>query len=283
MRSRLASCLREIMANDERVVLLLAGVGGYSFRDLDMERVFDLDVREQAIVGMAAGLSMEGMLPVIFTIAPFLVERALEQIKVDICAQKLKAILISIGASYDYAAEGLTHHCPEDISILMNMPDLHLVVPGTADEFEFMLRYACEKKNKAAYYFRLSKPAEAEGGWCMKVDDPQAFVLTVGPANELACAALGEVRRLNYLNICEVNPLDEVAIRALLCPRVLTIEPYYPVLPQEIMRLAEYPVKVEAVGLQRRFVYGAHTTKQLYEESGMSVEGIRQAYERLVA
>ena len=91
---------------------------------------------EQSTVSFAAGLAKLKFIPIIHSISPFLVERALEQLKIDFGYQKLGGNLVTIGSSYDYAKMGSTHHCPTDINLIGNIPDSEIIIPGTAKEFK---------------------------------------------------------------------------------------------------------------------------------------------------
>ena len=127
MRKQFVNTFESLISTDENLVLLLGDIGVFGFRNSFTkfpERVMNVGVLEQSTVGMAAGLARMGMNPVIHTIAPFLVERAYEQIKVDFGYQKLGCNLVSVGGSYDYAALGCTHHCPGDVGVLQNIPDI---------------------------------------------------------------------------------------------------------------------------------------------------------------
>ena len=73
---------------------------------------------------MAAGLSKVGLNPVVHTIAPFLIERSYEQIKIDLCYNNLKTNLVSVGNSFDYSGLGCTHHCPNDVMLINNLPNI---------------------------------------------------------------------------------------------------------------------------------------------------------------
>ena len=139
MRKQLVKTVSDILEKDPRVVLLLGDIGVYGFREAFEKypkRVYNIGILEQASVGLAAGLALEGMIPIFHTIAPFMVERALEQLKVDFGYQGLGGNFISVGGSYDYASLGATHHCPGDVQILKTIPGAQIFVPGHPIEFD---------------------------------------------------------------------------------------------------------------------------------------------------
>ena len=117
MRKQFVRTTEDVMAKDERLVVLLGDIGVFGFRSAFEQfpaRIYNIGICEQAMTSLAAGLSKEGLVPVVHSIAPFVVERCFEQIKVDFCYQKLGGNIVSVGGSYDYAALGCTHHCPGD-------------------------------------------------------------------------------------------------------------------------------------------------------------------------
>ena len=87
------------------------------------------------MANVAAGLSKTGFIPVIHTIAPFLVERSFEQIKLGFGYQKLKGNLVSVGAGFDYCTLGCTHHCYDDFALLKNVEGSQIIYPGSPKEF----------------------------------------------------------------------------------------------------------------------------------------------------
>ena len=114
MRKQFAKTTQEILVQDKKTILLLGDIGVFAFRnsfELYPERVYNIGILEQSMVSVAAGLALTGFIPIVHTIAPFTTERCLEQIKDDFGYQGLGGNIVSVGASYDYAALGCTHHC----------------------------------------------------------------------------------------------------------------------------------------------------------------------------
>jgi hypothetical protein len=122
--------------------VVLADISTSYFRDASKkypERVINVGIMEQTAVSLASGLALEGFHPIVHSITPFVVERPFEQIKDDFCYQGVGGTFISIGASYDYGTDGMTHHGSADVPILKTLPRMQICVPGTADEFEVLL------------------------------------------------------------------------------------------------------------------------------------------------
>lgn len=158
MRKNFPLITEKLMETDQKIFCLLGDIGVFSFRNIFKkygDRILNMSTMEQSMIGFAAGLSKAGFNPIIHTIAPFLVLRALEQIKVDFVYNKLSCNLVSVGASNDYAKLGTTHHCFEDINILSNYEDINLFIPSSEKDFKYLFKK--NYNNNSINYFRLSE------------------------------------------------------------------------------------------------------------------------------
>jgi len=108
MRKQFGKTLVKIAERDENIVLLIGDVEQEmaEYKKRWPERFFNLGLCEQTIISMAAGMALEGLRPVVYSITPFLIERPFEQIKIDIDEQNLPVILIGYA---DYPTHGPTH------------------------------------------------------------------------------------------------------------------------------------------------------------------------------
>jgi transketolase len=120
MRKRFYELATDALLDDARAAIVLAEIGASELPR--HERLFNVGIREQLMIGVAAGLALEGLRPIVHSYTPFLVERPYEQIKLDLGHQDVGAILVSTGASYDGATAGRTHQAPGDVALLSALP-----------------------------------------------------------------------------------------------------------------------------------------------------------------
>jgi transketolase len=95
------------------------------------------------------------LIPVVHTIAPFLIERSYEQIKLDFGYQKMGINLISVGSSFDYSKLGCSHHTYADVSLINHLKNSNIIIPGSANEFNVLFKKIYKKKT--INYFRLTE------------------------------------------------------------------------------------------------------------------------------
>jgi len=158
MRKTALDCVYKLSKIDERVVFVGSDLGPGVLDKMKTEfpdRFFMEGVSEQYIIGMAAGLAMEGFIPYVNTIATFLTRRCYEQVAVDLCMHDLPVRLIANGGGGVYAPLGPTHLAIEDIAIMRALPNMAVVVPCDADEMNRLMMSTLEWPHPI--YIRLAK------------------------------------------------------------------------------------------------------------------------------
>ena len=229
MRERFYELAREALDEDERVAVVTAQIGNEAIGE--HPRHFDLGIREQLMIGVAAGLALEGYRPIAHSYTPFLVERPYEMLKLDLGHNDLGAVLVSIGASYDAAHEGRTHQAPEDVALVAALPGWTIHVPGHVDEAERLFRQALGGDGRT--YLRLSEEtnhARVDPGWLtvLRHGSPGApLVVAVGPTLTSVLEATSD-RDATVAYIATVRPFPHDELRGALGDGtdVVLVEPY---------------------------------------------------------
>jgi len=147
MRNAYCKTLYEIMSRDEKVFALTADIGFCNFDHIIADfpdRFVNVGIAEANMMGIAAGLAMSGKIPFTFSIAPFVTMRCLEQIRVDLCYQKLPVKIIGAGGGFVYGPQGTTHHAIEEIGILRTLPHMTVISPADSVEVGEAVRASME-------------------------------------------------------------------------------------------------------------------------------------------
>src|SRR2546427_7961929 len=158
MRATCQNMVYELAKQDERVIFIGSDLspGLLSGMKRDMpERYYMEGVSEANIIGMAAGLAMEGFIPFVHTIATFITRRCYEQVAVDLCLHNLPVRLIGNGGGLVYAPLGPTHLAIEDIAIMRALPNMTVVSVCDADEMTRFMNQTLDWPGPI--YIRLAK------------------------------------------------------------------------------------------------------------------------------
>ena len=228
MRKRFYELATRALDDDPRTAIVLAEIGASELPR--HERVFNVGIREQLMIGVAAGLAFEGLRPVVHSYTPFVVERPYEQIKLDHGHQDVGAILVSTGASYDGATSGRTHQAPADVALLSALPGWTIHVPGHPDELERVFAEALSTDDRV--YIRMSEesneaPVHADGlAVLRRGSDAAPVVVAVGPTLDETLAATRDLD-MTVAYLATVRPFDADGLRALVRGTdVVLVEPY---------------------------------------------------------
>ena len=227
MRSRFYELAGEALERDERVAVVSAEIGVGEIPS--HPRHFNVGIREQLMIGVAAGLALEGMRAIAHSYTPFVVERPYEQVKLDLGHQDLGAILVSTGASYDAARSGRTHQAPEDVAVMAALPGWTIHVPGHPDELERHFRAALGNDDRV--YIRMSEeenaaPVDGDGVVVLRRGTEAApLVLAVGPTLSETLKATAELD-VTVAYASTPRPFDADGLRAAAERDVVLVEPY---------------------------------------------------------
>jgi transketolase len=228
MRNAFADEMTKLGAEDPRAVLLSGDIGNKlfdKFKAVAPTRFFNCGVAEANMMSVAAGLALNGLRPVVYTITPFTTTRCFEQIRVDVCYHDAPVVIVGTGSGLSYAELGPTHHSLEDLAILRTLPGMTVVAPCDEVELRLLLRAAFAQKQPM--YMRIGKKGEP----VLHAHSPdlvlgKAITLRQGqaPGNDVcfvaagtvmpevlaaadALAALGYVVRVESFHT--IKPLDE--------------------------------------------------------------------------
>ena len=292
MRKQFVKTVELQIQRDESVVLLLCDIGVFGFQKAFKEvpdRVFNIGILEAATISLAAGLAKVGLIPTVHTIAPFLVERAFEQLKIDFGYQRLGGNFVSVGASYDYASLGCTHHCPGDVGILQNIPGMEIVVPGTAKEFDALFQQSYDNGNPT--YYRLSERENLNsqtvifGQANVLQKGSLATIVAVGPTLEYVLPAVQDID-VGVIYYTTLEPFDSETLKANVASsgKVLLVEPFYSgTLLRNIFHATHpKPLIIDSVGVPREFLTHYGEAKEHDQSIGFKSENIRSRLEALI-
>ncbi len=267
MRKIFPIAVEELMKKDKKIFCLMGDIGIFSFRNIFKkfeERILNMSTMEQTMIGFGAGLSKAGYIPIIHSITPFLVLRALEQIKIDFVYNKLSCNIISVGASNDYAKLGTTHHCFEDISVLSNYEDINLFLPSNPQEFKYLLQK--NYKNNSVNYFRISGNINKKifkNNSFIKNNKNKKLLIIVGNAinNKIFLNKNVDIYYINNISknmsLKFIKKYKSIAI----------IEPYYgSILERKIRKKRFLDTKILSIGYEKTIVhkYGSKTNQDKY-------------------
>ncbi|MGW0791428.1 transketolase family protein [Streptomyces sp. NPDC002911] len=236
MRDRFIATTTRLLDEDPRIALVLAEISRDGFDRAERahpDRVVNVGIREQLLIGAGAGMALTGLRPIMHTFASFLVERPFEQVKLDFGHQGLGGVLVSAGGSYDWPAGGFTHMSPGDVALLDTLDDWTVHVPGHPDEAEALLRRAVVEDGRV--YVRLSLQSNSTGravtgpGFSTVRRGAGGVVIAVGPMLDNVLAAT-EGLDTTVLYATTVRPFDTAGLRGAAgagsTADVVIVEPY---------------------------------------------------------
>jgi transketolase len=284
MRKQLVKTVENLIETNNKTVLLLGDIGVFGFRksfDKYPNRVYNIGILEQSTIGLAAGLSKTNLIPIVHTIAPFIVERALEQLKIDFGYQKLNGNFISIGASYDYAALGPTHHCPADVMLLKSIPNLQIIVTGNSNEFDKLFNSSYD--NGFPTYYRLSEYEHTQN---INIEFGKANLIKKGSKATIICvgnmldSVINATKDLDVTIIyyTTLEPFDYQILSNNFNEKIIIIEQFYEgSLNYDVnIALKDQKYYLYNIGMKRKFLINYGKKEEHDVNLGLDTESLRK-------
>ena len=294
MRNTFAEMMREVGVKDPRLVVLVGDISHFALQPFAKAcpgRYYNVGILEPTIISVAAGLASTGFWPVVHTIAPFIVERGFEQIKLDFCYQELGGTLVSVGSAFDYSQLGCTHHCYDDIALIKALPNTQIVYPAMPAEFRELFRQTFGGSKLT--YFRLpgrthgvrlpTEQMELGKGILVR---PGRDITLIGAGPQLgtvakaaeALASRGTDAEILYFPT--IKPLDAglltVSISKTRCVLVVEEHSVYGGLADDVLRATRHlsEVRFDSVNIGNQFIRDYGTYDEICVARGFSAENV---------
>lgn len=294
MRQEFADTMLEVGQKDKNLIVLIGDISHFILQPFARKcpgRFYNVGICEPTIVNMAAGLAKTGFYPVVHTIAPFIIERAFEQIKLDFGYQRLGVNLISVGSAFDYAALGCTHHCYGDFALLKTVEGMQIVYPATPQEFNLLFKQTYN--NGYPTYFRIPEVQHnividmkkiIFGKGVLVKTGKDITIIALGPQLQTVMDAVGNIKKAGLdpeiIYLPTIKPLDEkIIIKSLSkTKKCLVIEEHsmYGGVFDDVLRATRNIGNISYAGINigDKFIheYGKYT--DYCQVLGFTVEGI---------
>lgn len=300
LRKEWADIMVDLGRSDDRVLTLVGDISHgilQPYAKLFPDRYLNVGICEPTIVGLAAGASHLGFIPFVHTIAPFLIERAYEQIKLDFGYQGLSVNLVSVGGSFDYSQLGCSHHTYADVSMIANIEGSQVFLPGSALELRQLM--TANYQRRGINYFRLTEnPHDRDlggaqikpGQGVMAKRGSDVTVVALGPSLRTALDVAEELSHKTSVEVIYIHsfkPLDSKLIRDSIAKTgaFITIEelgPFGGLFHSVLQATAGLVLRASSQLSVKGFVGGYGTYEDLKRVAGISATSLREAISEVV-
>lgn len=287
--------LYEIAQDNEKVVVM--GSDSMNIGEIFKEKIprqyIEMGIAESNLAGAAAGMSTCGFIPFVYAVAPFLVYRALEFIRDDICLQKRNVKIIAYSAGMDYCTSGPTHHTTEDIAMLRAIPNLTILSPGSVREVKEMVKAAAQIEGPV--YIRLARERGREfqsedykfeqGVPCILKDGTDVIAFTSGSITYDVLKAADKAQEsgvsVKVVHLGTIKPLktDSILNEIKYITNVITVEENVinggiGGLISEFVVQAGLGCRIKRIGINDSFALGYGNHDEIKEMNGMGIDEI---------
>jgi transketolase len=296
MRKACLDMVSELAKKDPRVVFIGSDLSPGLLQEMKLnmpERYYMEGVTEANVIGMSAGMAMDGYIPFVNTIATFITRRCYEQVAIDLCLHDLPVRLIGNGGGFVYAPLGPTHLAVEDIAIMRALPNMTVTAVADAEEMRRLMEATLNWPHPI--YIRLGKGGDPivsrpEHGFeigkailVRRTERPDPVLLIAcGVMTNRALKAADMLQEqgidAEVIHVHTIKPLDSRLIlkRALKAQRIFTLEEHSVIgglggaVVDVLMDELETSIPpVKKLGIQDKFIQSYGSQDDLLEMSGL--------------
>lgn len=211
-------------AEKNKNILLLNGDLGFgvfeNFIEKHPQQYLNMGVSEANMIGVAAGLAISGKVVYAYSIVPFAIMRAFEQVRNDVCMQRANVRIVGVGAGLAYGELGPTHHSIQDIAIMRSLPGMTVIAPGDPVEVEGAIK--ASYSHQGPMYIRIAKRGEpivhTEG-----IDFTIGKAIEVRPGNDITVIVTGNLLP-NAVAVSEALKEKGISVRVISMPTVKPLD-----------------------------------------------------------
>ncbi len=284
--------LSELRSNNDRIVAITAamkdGVGLNEFATKYPKSFFDVGICEEHAVSFAAGLALNKYKPFVCIYSTFL-ERAYDQILIDVCMQKLNVIFLIDRAGL-VGEDGETHQGIFDLSYLTHMPNIEIIAPKCVEDIKLCLNYALNASNPVAIRYPKGFYSSKEyalktlktGKWSIIQKGKKIAILATGKMFEIAINLINEFKDIEIIDATFIKPLDYETLDRLASKnyKIITLEDNQIIggfgsLVLLYLNKIGYKEKIEIIGYNDTFIKQGKIS-ELYNKENITYENLKE-------
>ncbi len=217
MRNQFVKAVGQLAASDERVVVLTGDLGFMALeplRDQLGPRFINAGIAEQNMISVAAGMAERGLIPWVYSIAPFAFLRPYEQLRNDVALHNLPVKIVGNGGGFGYGIMGATHHALEDLACFRLLPAFKIAAPVFSSDVGEAVEWANE--HPGPVYLRLNLEVQGPSpspfrSWRRLAEGEKAVVVTVGTVAQGLLELLNAFPKSTFdVFTAGILPIDEI-------------------------------------------------------------------------
>lgn len=306
IRAGFGAAMLELGSNKDVVALsadLSESLALNDFKQNYPEKYIEVGIAEQNMIGVAAGLALEGMVPFSCTFAAFQPMRNLDQIRTSVCIQNANVKMISSHAGFSFPGDGIQIQVLEDIAIMRSLPNMVVLVAADALQARELALQAYQ--HKGPVYLRLGRSPTPSIESSNLIDKDLIAPLEIGKAQLLKQGSDAAIIACGYMvnnallaaemlqkqgiyvsvvNMHTIKPLDTEALKEIAANhrKIITVEEHQvngglgSAVAEFLAQTPNSP-KLKIIGVEDSFGDTAKSIDYLWQKHGLTAGQIAQA------